>query len=402
MKKAFIVLAVLLILGIGFTGCSGSFFANDGLVIARTALGPGWNSYVDPPAGYSLINIDPRLNTTRSDASGMKITSNAHSFDFPGIVFVWDEKQKDNAYLKVDARIFSKYVYFIITIKEGSTYYDYRIEPPVGGGWQLTYDECYIISIPKQKQGINMVFIDEWHIRKFSDNPPNVLVTPDVSLGKYVIISTPGNSVDQPAGTNAYEVDPSDFLFLPDAGENVDVKKYWNSGMQGAFDQLQTIANSNDKKATWIWDCPEPWIYGETGAQTVVFASRFNIPVDPALITGDIPFYFACDYAAAVYVNGILAGKTEWAFEGLDGKYQPWPQLTDPVNGTDWSFDNYALQHFRDTGSDWQVVYDVNIKPLLVEGFNEIAIIAANSDKDGPDKFNNPAGLIFGCEFSLP
>jgi len=106
-------------------------------------------------------NIDAVQNNTRKNASGPKITSNAHSADFPGIYFIWDSKQKDNGYLKVEASVFNDYESFTLTSKEANTYWDFVIQPQVGQG--MTDDDCYVFFIPKvyNNKNINMVFIGD-------------------------------------------------------------------------------------------------------------------------------------------------------------------------------------------------------------------------------------------------
>ncbi|MGG0656936.1 LamG-like jellyroll fold domain-containing protein [Rummeliibacillus pycnus] len=97
--------------------------------------------------------------STRTNASGDKIPSNASSTDFPGIYFIWDSKQKDNGYLKVSADVFKKYDSFVLTSKESDTYWDFKIK--VQDGQKMTNDGCYVFFIPKvyDNKNINMVFI---------------------------------------------------------------------------------------------------------------------------------------------------------------------------------------------------------------------------------------------------
>jgi len=113
----------------------------------------------------AAVSVGEVKNQTRSNASGLKITSNAHSADFPGIYFVWDTKQKDAGILKVGAKVFEVYDYFILTSKESDNYWDFKIEPKAGG---INKDGDYLYFIPKIVEkdskgkffNINMVFID--------------------------------------------------------------------------------------------------------------------------------------------------------------------------------------------------------------------------------------------------
>jgi len=115
-----------------------------------------WNGAPDRAVAADIAAVQ---NTTRKNASGAKIPSNAHSADFPGIYFIWDSKQKDNGYLKVDAGVFGAYTSFMLTSKESNTYWDFEISPQPGQS--LTGDGCYVFFIPKvyNQKNINMVFI---------------------------------------------------------------------------------------------------------------------------------------------------------------------------------------------------------------------------------------------------
>lgn len=125
-----------------------------------------WNSVTDK---IVAVYIDAIQNNTRKNASGPKITSNSHSADFPGLYFIWDSKQKDNGYLKVDAEVFNKYERFTLTSKESNTYWDFVISPQ--NNQKKTTDGCYVFFIPKvyNNKNINMVFIGDY-VEKEEDN----------------------------------------------------------------------------------------------------------------------------------------------------------------------------------------------------------------------------------------
>ena len=105
--------------------------------------------------------IEAVQNDTRKNASGPKITSNAHSAEFPGIYFIWDSKQSDNGYLKVHASVFDKSDSFTLTAKTSNSYWDFEIT--IHPGQEMTEDDCFVFYIPKVNDGkkINMVFISE-------------------------------------------------------------------------------------------------------------------------------------------------------------------------------------------------------------------------------------------------
>ena len=123
-----------------------------------------WNGDVDKKVAQEVVPYVQ--NDTRKNASGPKITSNAHSEDFPGIYFIWDSKQKDNGYLKIAATLldgdgadFLGYESLTLTTKESNTYWDFTISKEEGQ--QKTADDCYVFYIPKvyNNKNINMVFI---------------------------------------------------------------------------------------------------------------------------------------------------------------------------------------------------------------------------------------------------
>ena len=139
---------------------------------------PAWDvkykaaKVIDPAMGPAS-NIP---NNPRDNASGDKITSNAHSADFPGLYFYCDDKQKDNGVLLVADWVFDLFVdgEFILTAKNSNNYWGYNITPDEG---QLI-DGVYAYGISKQikynevdnkgkvtaktddLKNINMVFID--------------------------------------------------------------------------------------------------------------------------------------------------------------------------------------------------------------------------------------------------
>lgn len=117
-----------------------------------------WNGDADKVVA---VEVEGNANITRGNASGAKITSNAHSGDFPGIYFIFDAKQKDKGFLKVDAKVFRKFVSFTVTTKEGNAYTNYLIAPKFGQ--EKTSDDCYVFlldSVASAKK-INMAFIDD-------------------------------------------------------------------------------------------------------------------------------------------------------------------------------------------------------------------------------------------------
>ncbi|MCL2335950.1 MAG: PEGA domain-containing protein [Firmicutes bacterium] len=124
------------------------------------------NDLKNVPAGKAVLSA-------RTDASGDKIPSNAHSADYPGLYFYWNDQQKDDGVLLVNESVFDMFVgaKFTLTAKNSSTYWDwpivkangYQIEP---GVYAYKIARNIMITDNKGKQtteelkNINMVFID--------------------------------------------------------------------------------------------------------------------------------------------------------------------------------------------------------------------------------------------------
>jgi len=138
------------------------------------------------------VEITAVENSERGNASGPKITSGSYSNEFPGIYFIWDSKQENSGYLKVDVAVYDSYENFFITTKEGSDYWDFFIVTQEGQ--QATEDGCYIFYLPhaSDNKDINMVFISEY---KLKEDPPDgsvfVAVTDITGVPSTVAFGTP-------------------------------------------------------------------------------------------------------------------------------------------------------------------------------------------------------------------
>ena len=137
---------------------------------APVAGDPAWDAkYVGVATNFTPLQA---YESPRSNASGDKISSNAHSADFPGLYFYWNDKQKDPGVLLVKPEVFDLFVSgsFILTAKNSNAYWGYDISPKTG----KLVDGVYVYNIPRNvmyldKKGkqvteelknINMVFID--------------------------------------------------------------------------------------------------------------------------------------------------------------------------------------------------------------------------------------------------
>ena len=160
---------------------------------------PGWKAEYSASANKGTPT--PIL-WDRGSADGDKIPSNAHSADYPGLYFYWDDKQKEDGVLLVNESVFDYfqdgYTYtlpnvdkkqaasevvfakgdpgFVLTAKNSNNYWGYKIAKSTGKVIDTVNGEkIYAYAIPKQIQfinpnngkndkedlkNINMVFID--------------------------------------------------------------------------------------------------------------------------------------------------------------------------------------------------------------------------------------------------
>ena len=167
MKKLFIGVSVVLALGLILAACS-NVVSPDALGMARKAAVSSivWLGQPDIDAAVEVIPTA----SDRKNASGPKITSNAHSADFAGVYFRWEQKQKDSGYLKVEPEVFEKYGGFILTKKVSNTYWDYEIK--LQSEDQPTSDDgCYVFAIPDGKVYVGDGFtLDGIPKKKLVDN----------------------------------------------------------------------------------------------------------------------------------------------------------------------------------------------------------------------------------------
>jgi hypothetical protein len=167
--KKFINFSLVVALAFVFSACSDDLVdvneAEEGGVkfalFAGTDCDVPARPYVAATDKGFAANIEAVQNNTRKNASGEKITSNAHSAKYPGIFFIWDSKQKDNGYLVVSKCVFDYYDSFVLTSKEANTYWDFPIKVQED---QEAINGAYIFFIPRAQnnKNINMVFVTEW------------------------------------------------------------------------------------------------------------------------------------------------------------------------------------------------------------------------------------------------
>ncbi|MDR0373523.1 MAG: hypothetical protein LBI79_08220 [Nitrososphaerota archaeon] len=100
------------------------------------------------------------VETDKSDGYGTMIPSNAHSYDAgSGVVFYWDEKQKDDGVLVVPDEFFETYGQLTVVVKSSNEYRKLIITHP--GDYEITK----FIDAKGMTKNINMVWI------RFDANP---------------------------------------------------------------------------------------------------------------------------------------------------------------------------------------------------------------------------------------
>ncbi len=301
MKKSFIYAMALLFATITLGGCS----QESSLGGSQTEeTGMESRGIVLTDSERDLAVAVPATASDRSKASGIKITSNAHSADLPGVLFIWDSKQRDNGYLKVESGIFDEYQSFVLTTKEANNYWDFRIE--LQPGQQMTADGCYMFFIPKTRNdwNINMVFLGEFAEKQEPAEPTQYVV----SLLSGHDFGTPVTSVCEGLG-------------------GVPFQDVWDDAIQR--DGFDAIADAVEREhPVWAWSRANSLETGYEG-ETVTYELEFN--VEGETITQS-EMLFAADNAMAVWVNGnYLTCTPASMFMGdlyvMDGSIAGWSQI---------------------------------------------------------------------------
>jgi hypothetical protein len=94
------------------------------------------------------------VKTDKNDGYGVKIPSNAHSYDAgEGVVFYWDQKQKDEGVLVIPPEFFAKYASLTIVVKSSNEYR--KITIPISGA----FDVQKWLDEKGKVHNINMIWI---------------------------------------------------------------------------------------------------------------------------------------------------------------------------------------------------------------------------------------------------
>jgi hypothetical protein len=162
MRKVLLGLSVLLALGLILTGCTEIIrpAGFDAFELARKATNNGmsWNSadgFKSPGVLQDWVNTVLPFESNGPGA-GTKIPSNSHSAAIPDVFFAWDNKQRDDGFLKIRASYFETFAGFVLTKKVSSTYWDYHIfvnfdENGVADHKMTEDGKYFIFYIPKGK-----------------------------------------------------------------------------------------------------------------------------------------------------------------------------------------------------------------------------------------------------------
>jgi|GEM_PF-5590694 len=425
-----------------FSACSTDLIdqvgGNDGAGLKNGAVSTVvWKGDADKAVSQ---NIDAVKNDTRKNASGVKIPSNAHSADFPGIYFIWDAKQKDNGYLKVAAEVFDVYESFVLTSKESNTFWDFKIA--VQPGQAKTPDNCYVFFIPKvyNNKNINMVFLSEWQGKTIppEDDTPVITDTPVVK-GKISFVKTvedaDGKVVDW-TDWDAFSFDlyNGDDVIMTGVkavngivtfesekiipGQKYTVKETVSgelfevaSAEEFAANQTITFNSSERPSDAKIVDPSDSWninglpikAFWESQMQNKDdLAAMMAITVNGVAPTWIWDRATSWDYGVTgsesiVYINnvnidGTIVDDHVWLYFAADnaavvfvnGKMAGYTEksfnATGIVPGDNYKFSSFSDNDFGDLIEHWSHVYKIDIKDFLKSGSNVIKITAANND----------------------
>jgi len=270
-----------------------------------------WNGDSDKAVAVSIGAVQ---NNGRQNASGPKITSNAHSDEFPGIYFIWDSKQKDSGYLKVSASVFEIYQSFTLTAKEANLYWDFVIG--LKAGQQKTADNCYVFFIPKanNNSNINMVFLSEF-VEKIEN--PVIPEPPAYDKEQYIHYHYSGwTNMPQ---TIVSAVNP----------QGIPYQDLWNSAI-GRDNYYFTFSEYSKAHGRVISIAPN-WMMQTNGSTHMYGEILGNIITDAKLT------FAAVNCPIALWLNGNLVGKTK-ATEiiekphFIEAQYTPVPTMIPYLN----------------------------------------------------------------------
>jgi len=299
------------------------------------------------------------------DVTSYVITFNKQVFDANGKDITEDALKQDGSY-------------FFFDLYDGDNKIDTQ-QADANGVVTFTVPENKSYTVKERIEGSTGTYVDP----NGKDGFGILTVSPTIASRTISIIS----QEDVAGGT--YKVDPDGYWIC--SGTDMSIAQYWNSLLRDAPDSF--------KSATWIWDRPDSWMWGATGSGIIHYTTTFTISSQEELDSiKAAPIAFACDNAAALFVNGnkvVLNPSTNASF--VDGSG---PNYGDRIDVTSNSI--YVGDLNDQNTWTWRQVYTADMLSNLQVGDNSIVFYAANSDDLGGkmDITNNPCGLIFAGEIN--
>ena len=117
----------------------------------------GWDTDFSCIPAYNLTvtaQYVPWLAADKNDAYGVQIPSNSHSYDAgSGVVFYWDQKQKDNGVLEIASMFFETYKSVTIVVKSSNEYR--KITVPISGSFEVNK----WVDEKGKEHNINMIWV---------------------------------------------------------------------------------------------------------------------------------------------------------------------------------------------------------------------------------------------------
>jgi len=100
------------------------------------------------------------MKADKNDGYGVKISSNAHSYDAgSGVVFYWDQKQKDEGVLVVSEEFFETYFGLRIVVKSSNEYRQLTVTAP--GSYAVTK----WTDTAGKEHNINMIWLQFYDVK---------------------------------------------------------------------------------------------------------------------------------------------------------------------------------------------------------------------------------------------
>jgi hypothetical protein len=109
---------------------------------------------------YMVEYREPQwMEADKNDGYGLKISSNAHSYDAgAGVIFYWDQKQKDEGVLVISEEFFETYFGLRIVVKSSNEYRQLTVTAPG------SYDVTKWTDTAGKEHNINMIWLQFYDV----------------------------------------------------------------------------------------------------------------------------------------------------------------------------------------------------------------------------------------------